>query len=281
MTSQRIHVTKLSHVHYQHPNLEKASRFFEDFGFVQAGCSGNRVYLRGYGVQPLTTIAEQSPDGNRHFIGGYWVVESIEELQKAANHATASKITDLDAPGGGKVVTLRDPNGFGIGFVFGQKLRDGIEDTEVQQLERATVVANNAAKKFRYGEFRRFKQGPSPIHKLGHYGFMVPPNKYKETLQFYTETLNLKPTDIVYSPVTGEDDTCFCHIDLGAEYTDHHSLFVAAGPEGTRPYVHHSSYEVNDFDTQTLGHDFLRGKGWTNCWGIGRHVLGSQIFDYW
>jgi hypothetical protein len=34
-------------------------------------------------------------------------------------------------------------------------------------------------------------------------------------------------------------------------------------------------------DTQLLGHDWLEKKGWTNCWGIGRHKLGSQIFDYW
>lgn len=45
--------------------------------------------------------------------------------------------------------------------------------------------------------------------------------------------------------------------------------------------MHHSSFEVNDFDTQLLGHDYLQNKGWTNCWGVGRHVLGSQIFDYW
>lgn len=34
-------------------------------------------------------------------------------------------------------------------------------------------------------------------------------------------------------------------------------------------------------DTETLGHNWLAKKGWTNCWGVGRHVLGSQIFDYW
>jgi hypothetical protein len=56
---------------------------------------------------------------------------------------------------------------------------------------------------------------------------------------------------------------------------------LGAGSEDKPSHVHHSSFEVNDFDTQTLGHDWLRGKGWTNCWGIGRHVLGSQIFDYW
>jgi hypothetical protein len=45
--------------------------------------------------------------------------------------------------------------------------------------------------------------------------------------------------------------------------------------------VHHSSYEVHDFDVQGLGHQWLQAKGYDLVWGVGRHVLGSQIFDYW
>jgi hypothetical protein len=29
------------------------------------------------------------------------------------------------------------------------------------------------------------------------------------------------------------------------------------------------------------GHDHLQSNGRTPAWGIGRHVLGSQMFDYW
>lgn len=68
------------------------------------------------------------------------------------------------------------------------------------------------------------------------------------------------------------------HIDLGEEFTDHHSFFIFQGPKS---HVHHTSYEVHDFDTEVLGHDWLRDKGYQNCWGIGRHIMGSQIFDYW
>ena len=46
-------------------------------------------------------------------------------------------------------------------------------------------------------------------------------------------------------------------------------------------HVHHSSFETHDFDAQVLGHDWLRQQGYTNCWGVGRHIMGSQIFDYW
>jgi len=212
-------------------------------------------------------------------VGTYWVVDSPEDLEKAVSNPNASPIEESTAPGGGKVVTVEDPNGYKVGFLYGQTLRQ--KDGAVPPLEKTTPIPNGAIEKPRKGVFRRFKQGASPVHKLGHYGFVVPASKFESTLSYYTRLINLKPTDAVFDPVTGSDQTCFCHIDLGPEYTDHHSFFVAAGPEGPPVHVHHSSYEVNDFDTQSLGHDWLLQKGWTNCWGIGRHVLGSQIFDYW
>jgi hypothetical protein len=39
---------------------------------------------------------------------------------------------------------------------------------------------------------------------------------------------------------------------------------------------------VHDFDDVMVGHEYLQKKGkYEHMWGIGRHVLGSQIFDYW
>ena len=72
--------------------------------------------------------------------------------------------------------------------------------------------------------------------------------------------------------------TVFFRLDRGDELVDHHCFFFFEGP---KMHVHHSSFETHDFDAQVLGHDWLRHKGYTNCWGVGRHVMGSQIFDYW
>ena len=77
---------------------------------------------------------------------------------------------------------------------------------------------------------------------------------------------------------TGRDITTFLHLDRGAVPVDHHCFFFFEGPKS---HVHHSSFETVDFDTQVLGHDWLRDKGYENCWGVGRHIMGSQIFDYW
>lgn len=38
---------------------------------------------------------------------------------------------------------------------------------------------------------------------------------------------------------------------------------------------------MDDFDSELKGHIWLEKKGWELVWGVGRHILGSQIFDYW
>ena len=49
--------------------------------------------------------------------------------------------------------------------------------------------------------------------------------------------------------------------------------------EGYEP--HHASFEVDDFDSEMRGHLWLEKRGYSLAWGIGRHILGSQVFDYW
>ena len=43
----------------------------------------------------------------------------------------------------------------------------------------------------------------------------------------------------------------------------------------------HTAYETFDLDTIGQGNQYLRSKNRKHFWGIGRHILGSQIFDYW
>ena len=43
----------------------------------------------------------------------------------------------------------------------------------------------------------------------------------------------------------------------------------------------HSAYELGDADAVARGQRLLRERGYQHAWGMGRHILGSQIFDYW
>ena len=38
---------------------------------------------------------------------------------------------------------------------------------------------------------------------------------------------------------------------------------------------------MSDFDDLMNGHTHLTTRGRHHQWGIGRHILGSQIYDYW
>lgn len=100
---------------------------------------------------------------------------------------------------------------------------------------------------------------------------------FAKSFEFWTGYFNFKPSDLLYGP-DGKDVVAFMRLDRGHELVDHHCFFFFMGPKG---HVHHSSFEVFDFDTQVLGHDWLTKKGYEIYWGVGRHIRGSQIFDYW
>src|SRR5205823_7689165 len=71
----------------------------------------------------------------------------------------------------------------------------------------------------------------------------------------------------------------FSRVDRGAEYVDHHVLFCLTHETAG---LNHLSFEVQDIDDVFMGHQHLKRLGkYEHMWGIGRHLLGSQINDYW
>jgi len=101
---------------------------------------------------------------------------------------------------------------------------------------------------------------------------------FAKTYAFYTSRFNFITSDLLHNP-EGRDVVAFNRLDHGPKTdVDHHTFFFFEGPVS---HVHHSSFETHDFDTEVLGHDWLRHKGYEICWGVGRHIMGSQIFDYW
>ena len=77
------------------------------------------------------------------------------------------------------------------------------------------------------------------------------------------------------SHIVGSFNRC----DRGEEFVDHHVFFCIAGDSTG---LNHFSYEVRDIDDVMMGHEYLRAKGkYKHMWGIGRHHLGSQVYDYW
>ncbi|GKZ85857.1 hypothetical protein AnigIFM56816_000702 [Aspergillus niger] len=264
----RIRLKKLSHVRYQHPNLDEIHQFLLDFGLQVAQKTDQEVWYSGYGPDAYVYYARKGP---RKFLGGVFEAESREDFDRAG------AVEELKhAPGGGLLLTLTDPEGFPFNLIYGQQ-----EVTAKQDLFFDKVLLNFPDDKPRVRQFNRFQPGPAAVYKLklGHYGMST--QMFDSQLHFYTSTFNINPTDFVYMDQNGErvPVTVFMHLDLGETSVDHHSLFLSLNP--TWAHVHHCSFEVHDFDAQQLGHQWLAQKGYRPAWGVGRHVLGSQIFDYW
>lgn len=270
--SKQVRLVKLAHMRYQHPDLAQITTFLRDFGLHVTKRTDDARWYRGYGDDQYVYYAKQGP---KKFLGGTFEVESYADLDKAALLPGAGAIEELhDAPGGGYLLTLHDPEGFPVNLLYGQT------PAEKGQLPEK-IIYNDEADKPRVRKFNRFSPGPAAVHKLGHYGLCV--TNFPAQVEWYTRTFNLVPTDFLHVPDDSVSNgkrnvALFAHIDRGTDLVDHHTFFMSSNATA---HVHHASFEVHDYDTQNLGHQWLAGKKYTSVWGVGRHILGSQIFDYW
>ncbi|PQE12303.1 trihydroxytoluene oxygenase protein [Rutstroemia sp. NJR-2017a BVV2] len=271
--SKQVRLVKLSHMRYQHKDMEKIAVFMHDFGMRIVKKTDEKIWFGGYGEDHYVYVVERGTEDK--FLGGVYLVESEADLEKASQISGASAIEDLnDAPGRGRLVTVLDPEGFPVNLIFGQ---DPVPASQLHIPEK--LVYNFEDEKKRINKFQRFKEGPAAVHKLGHYGLCV--RDFVTQWKFYVNNFNLVPTDWLYidEPDGNKRDVAlFAHIDRGEDYVDHHTFFLSTNKSS---HVHHCSFEVHDFDTQLLGHKWLAKRGYKSVWGVGRHILGSQIFDYW
>ncbi|PWN86769.1 Glyoxalase/Bleomycin resistance protein/Dihydroxybiphenyl dioxygenase [Acaromyces ingoldii] len=275
---RRVHLVRIAHIHYRHHDLAKATQFLEDFGMTQVSTVDNRRYFRGYGELPFIYVAEQTETERAEFVRVAFEAKDESSLKRASELPGATPIMELQSPGGGRGTSLRDPSGIQIDVILGQQyVPVELPRKRTQAFNRGGPSAEEKPRAA--GNFQRFnREEVVRVHKLGHFVLQVA--DYASSRKFYTETLNFAPSDILQ---IGEMEAgAFLHLDLGTRSTDHHTLFLQALPPGAHgPCIHHSAYEVYDIDQEFLAHQQLQSKGYELAWGIGRHILGSQLFDYW
>ena len=114
----------------------------------------------------------------------------------------------------------------------------------------------------------------------GHLHIQIPGiMRVSRTVQWFRETLGFIASDDVYA---GDKDNIigsFNRCDRGDEYVDHHTLFCV---HNERAGLNHMSFEVPDVDAVFKDHEWLKKLGkYDHMWGVGRHLLGSQVYDYW
>jgi len=255
----------LAHVRFSAPDLDLMEVFLTDFGLVRAHRTPHALYMRGLGDRSFVHV---TPLGEPSFIGLAFMMREVADLEILSEFEGASSIEDMNEPGAGKRVRFIDPDGFQVEAIAGQEGIDSLAFPDA-------LPVNNARAKQRLGAPVRSQVAPAHVTRLGHCVLNV--TNFPSSESWYSERFGLLRSDAIS---LYEDMTigAFMRCDMAEQYVDHHSLFLL----GTgRPGFNHAAFEVVGLDDLMTGHDYLQDKGYAHEWGVGRHILGSQIFDYW
>lgn len=258
--------SRITHLIFERPDLDLAEAFLTDFGLQVVSKDADTLLLRGSGTAPYCYRVQRA--ATARFLGLGFEVATHAELEALARLPSASNIHASTLPGGGEVLGLRDPSGFVVEIVHGQ------EAVEAQP-QRAPMAMNLADARTRINATQRPAVEPPAVLRLGH--VVLELADFQATCGWYTQHLGLIPSDVQVLP-DGSPAVVFLRLDLGDTPADHHTLALA---QGFMPLYSHSAYEVVDPDAIGMGQRVLREKRYRHAWGIGRHILGSQIFDYW
>lgn len=254
----------IAHVRFAAPDIGAMRQFLEDFGLLCFEQDG-RLYGRGSDGAPFVHATETGEAG---FRGLAFRVASRADLDALAA-ADAVVVEASSAPGGGHVVRLTDPDGNCVEAVTGQGWGDpATPDSE--------APFNSAAARRRLRAPVRVERRPSHVRRLGHVVLNVADFRTSEA--WYKARFGFITSDEIEA-APGLAIGAFMRCDRGDTPTDHHTLFLAQLPLG--PGFNHAAFEVEGLDDLMAGHEHLKRQGRIAAWGVGRHILGSQIFDYW
>jgi len=261
-----VKVHDLALIELEGPQDAKAEAFFTKFGLSHERTADGTLLFRAEAGAPVALIYR--PAARSRFIGPTFAVRGREELDALAAKLPGGRVETLDLPSAPPGVVLEDPNGLCVKVAWFHDWR------ELPGCGQPASVNRGAARP-RVNAPRRPTRAPSRVLRLGHMVLGTP--DWESTARFYIDSLGLIPSDVQALP-DGRPSVAFLRCDRGDQPADHHTFVV-----GRLPVVdlEHAAFEVPDLDDVGMGGSVLAESGFRRAWGIGRHILGSQLFDYW
>lgn len=259
-----IKVEDIAHVRFAAPDFATMRGFLEDFGMTVFE-HGGRLYGKGSDGRPFVHVTEP---GEAKFLSVGLRAETLGDLDRLAA-SEGVMVENLDEPGGGKIVRLTDPDGYGVEVVAGQAKSEA-------SFPFSDQPRNTAAAKPRFRSTVRLDAAPAHVRRIGHAVLKV--RDFRTSEAWYKQRFGFLTSD----EVEAAKDVplgAFMRCDRGDKPADHHTIFLAQLP-GELGLLH-AAFEVANLDDLMLGHQYLKAKKRQPAWGVGRHIMGSQIFDYW
>lgn len=263
-----IAIQDIAYVRYGAPDLDAMQAFLEDFGLHLSHRTDTHLYMRGAGSSPFVHVTQRTEQACT--IGFGLQARALEDLHLLASilHTTVEHNTE---PGEGYAVRFTDPAGLRVDVVWGQTQAPALP-------HRDPIAVNRRGQVARVGSPVRLAPSPSSVLRLGHVAIHV--KDFALVTHFYTRTLGFKLSDSYWAGVPDNTVAVFLHCGLGQDWTDHHTIALVAARDNQSRFDH-SAFEVVDLDDLMQGNAHLSRQGRQHSWGIGRHIQGSQIFDYW
>ena len=262
-----IKATDIAYGRLRSPDLDIQEEFCTNFGFIKVERTNNALYMRGSDSPHHIHVTEK---GDPAFVGLAFYAASEDDLKKIAKAPGASGVENIDEPGGGKRVRLKEPNGYQVEVVW------GIQQLEPLHLHRDPTNSGDEPLR-RAGRLMRVPKPPTAIKRIAH-GVMGTP-RLMETLKWFREHLGFIASDDIYVGSKDNIIASFNRCDRGETYVDHHVFFCM---NHEKAGLNHLSFEVPDIDAVFVDHEYLTRLGkYEHMWGVGRHNLGSQVYDYW
>ena len=238
------------------PDLEEQERFLKAFG-VEPARAGDRIEIRAGGRRPC--LGDDREIGNAE--------------EEAAIHLARLLRAGLrpdPRPGrGGRRRVLQRPSGrTGRRVLVPGSVRPAHPGARCAKDNAGLEVAMadlNVPPNVRGAPARSAAETVKST-RLSHMALFTP--DLDRVLNFYTRALGLRLAD------RSGDIIAFTY---GRHGSDHHMLAFATGPALG---LHHSSWDMPSVESLGLANTQLRAAGYNIHWGPGRHVLGSNYFNY-
>ena len=263
-----IKVRGLAYVLFNVTDLDVARTFLTDFGLEVSDRSSDRIAFGTADGNPYAYVACKGEQSG--FLGLGFEASSENDLDALVSAGLGKRRRPLLPDFNGRRVTVENPAGYRIDVVHG---RDWLARWPV----RDPLTHNYGTRKQRINHSQRPPKGRVHALRLGHIALRVP--DVNASVEWFGSHFGLKAADVLVTPDEEERTVgVFMSCDPMQEITDHHSVFVT---QSDNPGLHHVAFEVQDIDAVMSGHDFLIDRGYKMEVGVGRHMAGSQVFDYW
>lgn len=249
-----MYITSLHSHSLQVPDLSVAAGFYSDFG-LEVADQGEISSVACAGRDQEQIVLREGPGKRLQAVTFTVRAGALDELRERLAGAGHPEVDGLDGRDDG--LWVRDPDGLLVQLVEAEPAR---------YRSYPEVVFNFGDHRDRADEPRWLQLGVPAPRRLGHVIKFTA--NLAATERFYLEVLALKLSDRV------EGMLSFWNTGAGG---DHHSFGAI---QSSHLGLHHSSFEVADFDEIGMGAQNMAQCGFSAQWGLGRHTFGSNLFNY-